>query len=118
VPARIGRRLSRSVARVDHWRIGWRWTGADLVRDRLGWPDARYEFLADDGERYFAAPFVFMHEGVAHVFCEDYPYATRKGIISHFTVSREGDASAARRCSSSPTTCPTRSGSPRTVRSG
>jgi len=66
------------------------------VREHLAWPEASYDFVPDGGGRYFADPFVLMHEGTAHVFCEEYPFGTRKGIISHFTVSRDGEVSSPR----------------------
>ena len=46
--------------------------------------------MPDDARRYFADPFVFRRDGVAHVFCEEFPYATGKGVISTFTIGRDG----------------------------
>jgi len=90
------RRSKRFLGRVDHWRIGWRWCGNDPVRERLDWPAGHYEFVADDGKRYFADPFVFWHEVRAHVFCEELPFASGKGVISLFTISSDGEVSPPR----------------------
>jgi hypothetical protein len=90
------RRSKRFFGRVDHWRIGWRWCGNEAVRERLDWPAGPYDFIADDGKRYFADPFVFWHEGKAHVFCEELPFGTGKGVISLFTLSADGVMSAPR----------------------
>ncbi|MBV9245972.1 MAG: hypothetical protein JO366_14280 [Methylobacteriaceae bacterium] len=94
--AKIAARLTGLLTYPDHWRIGWRWTKGDAVGDGLVWPQQPYRFLADDRQRYFADPFAFVHDGAAHVFCEEFPYATRRGIISMFTVTREGVASPPR----------------------
>lgn len=34
--------------------------------------------------------------GLSHVFCEEFPYATHKGVISHFTVDGQGSHSQPR----------------------
>lgn len=84
-------RLGRLLAYEGHWRIGWRRPQDDGVRERLEWPGAaRWTFLADDRKRYYADPLVFVKDGVTHVFCEEYPYATRKGVISWFPLDSSG----------------------------
>ncbi|SEC43723.1 hypothetical protein SAMN05444161_1135 [Rhizobiales bacterium GAS191] len=90
--AKIAARLTRLSAHQHHWRIGWRFAAGDEVASRLAWPDAPYSFLPDDARRYYADPFVFWHGGVAHVFCEEYPYSTGKGVISVFTIGPDGMA--------------------------
>ncbi|MFI5013751.1 MAG: formyl transferase [Hyphomicrobiales bacterium] len=94
--AKIGRRLTHLTLRQDHWRIAWRWPAGDEVSSRLAWPSAPYVFLPDDARRFYADPFVLWHGGVAHVFCEEYPYATGKGVISVFNVERDGASSPPR----------------------
>jgi hypothetical protein len=89
----IERRLRRLVAHDDHWRIGVRrrapgeapFAGLDRLDDD-GW-----RWLRDDRRRFFADPFVFEEGGGAHVFCEEYPYATGKGVISVFALDDEGN---------------------------
>ena len=89
---RARRRLVRLVAHDGHWRIAWRRVSVpeDHVYHRLNWPEGDWTFLADDRRRYFADPFLFAHEGVVHVFCEEYPYATSKGVISWFPLDGDG----------------------------
>ncbi len=83
--------LDRLLANEEHWRIGWRRTQGDSVRDRLSWPDAaHWTWLHDDRRRYYADPFVFVKDGVTHVFCEEYPYGTKKGVISWFALDPAG----------------------------
>jgi hypothetical protein len=54
-----------------------------------------YSEIATDGQRYYADPFVIWREGVHHVFVEELPYATQKGIISHVTIDGSGNVSRA-----------------------
>jgi hypothetical protein len=91
-------RLLRLLAREGHWRIGWRsLAGHPPVSETLAWPTGKpWRWLRDDGRRYFADPFPFRFGGKTHVFCEEYPYATGKGIISVFTLGDDGRASAPR----------------------
>jgi hypothetical protein len=94
--ARIATRLTRLARGREAWRVGWRRTAGDEIRTTLRWPDADYAVLPDDGARYYADPFVFRHEGTDYVFCEEFPYATGRAILSVFTVSGEGVASPPR----------------------
>jgi hypothetical protein len=88
----IERRLRRLVVHDDHWRVGVRrrapgetpFAGLDRFDDG-GW-----RWLQDDRRRYFADPFVFEEGGVAYVFCEEYPYARGKGVISVFALDDDG----------------------------
>jgi hypothetical protein len=88
--AKIASRLGRLCLHREHWRIGWRRTQGDEVSTRLALPDAPYGFLRDDAKRYFADPFVFWHGGVAHIFCEEFIYASGKGVLSVFTIRPDG----------------------------
>ena len=89
----IERRLRRLVVHDGHWRVGVRrrapgeapFAGLDRLDDG-GW-----RWLPDDRRRYFADPFVFEEGGAAYVFCEEYPYATGKGVISVFALDDEGN---------------------------
>jgi hypothetical protein len=46
--------------------------------------------LPDDGERYYADPFVMILGGQAHLFVEEFPYSTGKGLISHSLIGADG----------------------------
>ena len=95
--SRVSKRLNRLLTHDGHWRIGWRaCTDGEGTMDRLGWPAASWIWLDDDRQRYFADPFLFVENGVTYLFCEEYPYATQKAVISVFTLDAQGRASAPR----------------------
>ncbi|WP_293866560.1 formyl transferase [uncultured Alsobacter sp.] len=81
---KVANRLTRLASgRPHHWRIAFRPAAAgDRIWDRRALPDAAWTFVPDDGARYFADPFPFETHGRMHLFCEEYPYATMRGIIS------------------------------------
>lgn len=80
---KLARRLGPSRGRPDHWRIAYRHTGED------GRPSA-WSPLPDDGLRFQADPFAFEHGGRTHIFYEDYPYASAKGVIARVEVDAKG----------------------------
>lgn len=90
--ARANSRLTRLLAHERHWRVGWRRLSSesDSVGDRLDWPATPWRWLDDDRKRYYADPFLFEDKGVVHVFCEEYPYATGKGVLSWFPLDGNG----------------------------
>ncbi|WP_407049382.1 hypothetical protein [Methyloraptor flagellatus] len=92
IAAAASRKLKRLLVHDDHWRIGIRRLAspADGVLDRLAWPANGYHWLADDRRRYYADPFLFRDGGTTWLFCEEYPYATRKGILSVARVDADG----------------------------
>jgi len=96
--AMIERRLRRLVVRDGHWRVGARRRAPGEAPfaglDRLD--DAGWRWLPDDRRRFFADPFVFEESGVAYVFCEEYPYATGKGVISVFALDDAGNPGPSR----------------------
>ncbi|QGM97313.1 glucosamine inositolphosphorylceramide transferase family protein [Methylocystis parvus] len=90
---RVASRVGRLVAHEGHWRIGWRRLScaADATQACLAWPNkAQWTWLDDDRRRYYADPFLFEKDGVVHVFCEEYPYATGKAVISWFPLDERG----------------------------
>jgi hypothetical protein len=93
--ARIAAKIDALVRHGEAWRIAWRPAGLTRL-PAAGWPQSDYRVLPDDGRRYFADPFVFVHRGTTYVFCEEFPYATGVGIISVFTVTPDGTMSAPR----------------------
>ncbi len=94
----IARRMRRLVVDDGHWRVGLRrrapgeapFVGLDRLEDP-GW-----RWLKDDRRRYFADPFLFEEGGVDYVFCEEFPYATGKGVISVFAVDEAGNPGSPR----------------------
>ncbi len=94
--AKVARLLTRLARGAEGWHVAWRFVRDDPIDTTLRWPHGRYRVLADDGARYFADPFIFEHGGEFFVFCEEFPYGTGKGIISCFTITRGGIATAPR----------------------
>ncbi len=88
-------RLRTRVTHPERWRVGYRLLDGPSVWDTMVVP-ARYSWLPDDGGRYFADPFPIVHEGRTWIFCEEYPYATGKGILSVFEVAADGTAGTPR----------------------
>lgn len=97
---KVARKAERALSRVrgtrERWRVGWRL--APDGRSHLAGlaPAETYRMLPDDGQRYFADPFPMLREGVHHVFVEEVPFQTGRGLISHFTVDANGRATAPR----------------------
>lgn len=90
---RVRSRIARLIAHEGHWRIGWRRSASaqDATQMRLAWPaETAWTWLEDDRRRYFADPFLFEKDGVLHVFCEEFPYATGKAVISWFPLDERG----------------------------
>lgn len=90
---RIRRKAARAVEKLSgnepKWHVAWRSTGAS---GPAGVQTAQYRLehfrmLDDGGTSYFADPFLFEYEGAVHVFVEEVPYRTGRGIISHFTLN-------------------------------
>lgn len=75
-------KLKRRRAQADRWTVGWREVQGDAVIEQLEWPAAGYQWLPDDGLRYYADPFVFAHKGRRYLFVEEYVYATCRGHLS------------------------------------
>ncbi|MEA2839319.1 MAG: hypothetical protein QOF41_649 [Methylobacteriaceae bacterium] len=84
--AKLSERLTRLAMHPEHWRIAFRQLADDAVIEREKWAETNWTRVPDDLQRYFADPFPFIENGRTYVFCEEYPYATRKGIISLFEI--------------------------------
>ncbi|MFV0282115.1 MAG: hypothetical protein ACK5JM_15330 [Rhodoblastus sp.] len=90
-------RLARLTMLENHWRIGWRPLGHNGgAMARQDWGEGAWTWLADDARRYFADPFPYEFEGRTYLFCEEYPYATGKGVISVVPFDTQGRAQAPR----------------------
>ena len=96
--ARFGGRLAAEGVRralySDQWVLGYStlgvWDGQrpDLSTLRLVMPPA---------DRFWADPFPIVIEGKTWVFFEDYPYETRKGLISVFEIDDHGQVGESRK---------------------
>ncbi len=89
-------RLHALLVRAPRWAIAWRKGAPAPAAETLHIPVDAFTCLPDDGKRYYADPFVLVRGGIAHVFCEEVPFATNKGVISHFTIDEDGNASTPR----------------------
>ncbi|GAC1331544.1 MAG: hypothetical protein NVSMB26_10050 [Beijerinckiaceae bacterium] len=94
--SKITSRLTRLATRPDHWSIAFRALNDDAVMKTGTWPGRAWTRLADDGRRFYADPFPLVENGRTYVFCEEFPYATHKGIISVFEIGSGGAPSQPR----------------------
>jgi hypothetical protein len=88
--SKIADRLTQRVKVAGHWRIATRRIEGESTWDRLAWPAASWSILPDDGLRYYADPFLVERDGKRYLFCEEYPYATAKGILSVAEIGDDG----------------------------
>ena len=94
---RLRRRLGPPGGRQEHWAIALRRVGeADAVASARAWQPPDFATLPHDGRRFQADPFPFTHDGRDYVFFEDFPYATRKGVIAMVELDAAGRASPMR----------------------
>lgn len=86
---RLAARLDRLVRKPADWAVAWRFDvtgeGALPVLAGTGW-----RRFADDGQRFFADPFVWQHQGRSVLFVEEFPYATGRGILSAVDIGPDG----------------------------
>lgn len=88
---KVTSRLTSLAGRPHHWRIGYRSAAfGDRIWHHQRLPEAAWSLVPDDGARYFADPFPFESQGKVHLFCEEYPYATARGIISVMEIGADG----------------------------
>ena len=93
---RIDRKLTALLRRPEAWRIAIRTIDGPGVMERFDWSGPAWRVLPDDGRRYFADPFLFAWAGRHWLFCEEFPYATAKGILSVASVAENGTIGAPR----------------------
>lgn len=90
---RIARKARSAIAerlgRAPVWQTAWR-KATTRTHPPSVFDTTRFQRLADDGQRYYADPFVFAHDGVTHLFVEELPYATGRGILSHMILQGDG----------------------------
>lgn len=83
-------RIARLVRRPDCWHIAVRTVAGDGVLERGDWSGPPWQTVPDDGQRYYADPFLFAWQGRRWLFCEEFPHATGKGILSVSAVGDDG----------------------------
>lgn len=87
--ARIGRRL-RLGRRPFYWQVAYRLIDGPGIADTGRLDGPAFTVLADDGERFYADPFVFERDGSHYLFVEEFPYARGRGVISVAELSGDG----------------------------
>jgi len=90
----VAKLLTQMSTRADHWRVAFRRLRDDGVMEGLRWPQAPWTILPDDGRRYYADPFVIVRDGRTHLFVEEFPYSTGKGILGCATIGADGKVGA------------------------
>ncbi|MGY2047803.1 glucosamine inositolphosphorylceramide transferase family protein [Methylobacterium sp. JK268] len=90
--AKLGQRLTRLLTGPLTWRIGYRRLGGPGILETGTVPETGYSWVPDDGRRFLADPFLIAHRGRTWLFCEEFPYATRTGIISACEIDADGVA--------------------------
>lgn len=76
------------------------WPSGSIVDDTVAGSGLRegeldpadWRLLPDDGQRYYADPFLFERDGRVHLFVEELPHATNRGIISVTEIGADGRA--------------------------
>lgn len=94
--AKVLARLTGLLRHPDHWRVGWRRVADSGLWDGPEPTVGMYAIVPDDGQRYFADPFVVSWQDKHVILVEEFPYATGKGIISFIEIGSDGSLSSAR----------------------
>jgi len=93
---RVVRRLARKVVSHPEWRVGYRPLRDDAVADRLAWPLAGYEWIANPPGCYLADPILHVRDGVPHLFVEIYDEAAGRAHLGVIVIDADGRASPVR----------------------
>lgn len=90
--AGLAGRLRRRLVRKQpfYWQTAFRISDVDSVARGGGFEGAPFITLEDDGQRFYADPFVVNHDGDTFLFVEEYPYSSGKGIISVARLGTDG----------------------------
>ena len=91
VLAKFARKILPSRLKSEHWRVGVRPARPPLDMDADTLIDG-FTWLPDDGERFYADPILWHEDGRDFLFVEEYPYATRRGIIAYTELDSTGRA--------------------------
>ena len=89
----LGSRLGRH--RPFYWQVGYR-PAAGFSPDRPDLGSEAFSILPDDGERFYADPFLLEQGGQTYLFVEEFPYALGRGVISVSTLGSNGQFSRPR----------------------
>jgi hypothetical protein len=87
------KRFIRGLRTRDHWSIAL--LQSDNWELTRGLSGQRLSIVPDDGQRFYADPFLFNDDGQRWLFFEEMKYVTRKGVISCARIEENGQISAA-----------------------
>jgi hypothetical protein len=92
---RIVRKI-RLRGRPFYWQVAYRMIDGPGIAEtgRLDGPP--FAVLADDGQRFYADPFLFARDGRTWLFVEEFPYAAGRGLISVAELGAVGTFSVPR----------------------
>lgn len=94
--SRLRGKLGPIEARLPPWRLAVRAADGSGVALSRGWDGVPFVALAHDGQRFEADPFALTHDGRTCLFFEDFPFATRKGVIAMRELQADGQWSPTR----------------------
>ena len=87
--ARLAHKLS-SGRKPFYWQVAYRLIDGPGVADTGALDGPAFTVLPDDGERFYADPFPFEHQGRRFLFVEEFPFATAKGVIAVAELGADG----------------------------
>lgn len=90
VSDKLQRMLDHRLDRTPAWSVAYRTAPAGRTHPPLALDMTAFTRLPDDGHRYYADPFLFQQDGALHLFVEELPFATGRGIISHSVLGPDG----------------------------
>lgn len=86
---RVRQKLGRG-RRPFYWQVAYRLIEGPGIAETGRFDGASFTVLPDDGERFYADPFVLERDGRHYLFVEEFPYATGRGVIAVAELDRDG----------------------------
>ena len=89
----LGRRAWRKLRlgrRPFYWQVGYRLIDGPGVAETGRLDGTPFTALPDDGQRFYADPFAFEHNGRHYIFVEEFPYTTGRGVVSVAELGADG----------------------------
>lgn len=87
--SRAVRKLT-SGGRPFYWQVAYRLIDGPGIAETGRLDGVPFTVLGDDGERFYADPFVIEHDSRYFLFVEEFPYATGRGVISVAELGSDG----------------------------
>ncbi|RWM20863.1 MAG: hypothetical protein E5X53_13170 [Mesorhizobium sp.] len=77
--------------RPFYWQVAYRLIDGPGVAETGQLDGTPFTVLPDDGQRFYADPFVLERDGRHYLFVEEFPYATGRGVISVAELADDGN---------------------------